>query len=399
MADYTDCKFALQLSQPFYGTLINKLRHTEDENIPTLCVTPYGVRYNPAFMAKLTDDEGVFCIAHEIQHLAWDHLSRMAVYRDTKLGPDGKPYNHHKMNMAADFPINYALRKAKVGSPPDPARLGFQICLDDKYTSDMLPEEIYCLMKDPPGSGGGSGKEKGQGGGGAQALDEHSPEPGEGEGVDANGQPTLPPLTKSDILEAAEVHKSIRGEYPVGMERLLGELVKPKQSPWALLRQFVTSTMSGRDMTTWRRLQRRLIVRRIGYPGRVAHGTGHIAIVVDTSGSIDQKMLNLFGGHMAAIMDDARPELVSLLWVDAKVHRVDEVKSGSDLRRVLSKKIPGGGGTDMREGVHKSEELKADVIIVLTDGYTPFCDSKTPLIWAITTPSVKPDVRRYIHIS
>ena len=82
-------------------------------------------------------------------------------------------------------------------------------------------------------------------------------------------------------------------------------------------RQFVTSTMSGRDMTTWRRLQRRLIVRRIGYPGRVAHGTGHIAIVVDTSGSIDQKMLNLFGGHMAAIMDDARPELVSLLWVDA----------------------------------------------------------------------------------
>ena len=48
-----------------------------------------------------------------------------------------------------------------------------------------------------------------------------------------------------------------------------------------------------------------------------------VGVVVDTSGSIGQKMLNMFGGHMAAIMDDARPE--DELRFDAiAIYRTDE---------------------------------------------------------------------------
>lgn len=390
MAVYDDARFALMLSQPFFGTLLNKVPHVVNHNVPTLYVTPYEIGYNPAFIAQLTDDEAMFCIAHEIMHMAWGHLPRMEGFQKSKIGPDGKPYNARKMNMAADYPINYSLKKAGVGSPPDAARLGFKICLDDKYTDEMTPEEIYCLLKDPPP----------QGAGGNGSMDDHQPgepSPGDGEGGgQGNGAP--PPIGPADVIQAAEAHKAIRGEYPAGMDRLIKALKRPPDSPWAILRQFVTSQFRGNDASTWRRLHRRLVTRGIGAPGRVAHGTGHIAVVCDTSGSIDDDMLQFFGGHMAAIMDDARPEKVSILWTDAKVHRVDTVKSSADLRTTLSKKVPGGGGTDMPKGVRRAEDLKANVIIVLTDGYTPFCNSDTPLIWAITTANIKPEGLRHIHI-
>ena len=165
---------------------------------------------------------------------------------------------------------------------------------------------------------------------------------------------------------------------------------RPDQSPGAILRNFVTSNLPGHDRSSWKRLQRKYAVRGIGMPGRVSMGAGRVGVVIDTSGSIGQDMLNLFASHMGAIITDAMPRDVKIYWVDAKLHRVDDAKNVTDLRRILSKKIPGGGGTDMRIGVAAAEKDKCDSIVVLTDGYTPFCDSKKPLMWAITS-DVKAD--------
>jgi predicted metal-dependent peptidase len=383
MATFNDAVSALLFSQPFFGTLLMKMQHVEDRtlNPPTACVNGREVRYHPDFFDKLTLDEAVFVVAHEVMHLAWMHLPRLRHYLRQGAGPDGKPLDTRLFNMAMDYPVNASLTVAKVGVMP---KLG---CLDmQRFPAEMSPEEVYIeLRKDQK-----KGKEpKGE------AMDGH--EPGAPEGAD--GEDLSDAITPADVLQAANTHKAIRGELPAGMDRLLGELKKPAQSPWAILRQFTTSSLPGHDATTWRRLQRRPIVRGIGMPGPVQQGAGHIGIVVDTSGSIDQRMLDLFGGHMAAIMDDARPVDVKLYWTDAKVHRVDTVKTSSDLRRVLSKKVPGGGGTDMICGVRAAETDKCDAIIVLTDGYCDFTSSVKPLMWAITTTVRATGNGRTIHIS
>lgn len=372
---FNDGVQALLLGQPFFGTLLMKMEHVPEEGCPTLYVDGKRIGYSPDFLAQQDVEQAQFCVAHEVSHAAWMHLDRVQYYLDTGIGPDGQPLDMALFNQALDYPINASLVESKIGKIP----AGVQICLDSKYTSAWTPEEVYCDLKK---NGGGKG-------GGGQAMDDHRPRNRE----DVDG------ITSADVQQAATTAQIMRGTLPAGIDRLLGQIKRPDQSPWRRLRRMVTSALSGYDASTWRRLQRRMIVRGIGMPGRTAQGAGTVGVVVDTSGSIGEKMLNLFGGHMGAIIDDARPQLVRIYWVDAKVHRVDSVRNGSQLRGVLIKPVPGGGGTDMREGVNRAIEDKCDCVVVLTDGYTPFCDAPKPVFWAITSRNVRSKFGETIHIS
>lgn len=373
---FNDGVQALLLSQPFFGSLLMKLRHVE-ESCGTLYTDGCMIGYDSEFLAQQNIEQAQFCVGHEVLHNAWLHLDRVRHYIESGIGPDGQPLDMGLFNKALDFPINASLVESKIGSPP----ANIDICLDPRYPSSMTPEEVYCLLRKDPNQSGGGGSGK--------ALDEHRPKPGN----------TTQGITAADVQQAASMCKAVQGTLPAGIDRLLGEIKKPPQSPWRRLRSFVTTSLSGYDASTWRRLQRRMIVRGVGMPGRVTQGAGVVGVVGDTSGSINDAMLRLFGGHMAAIVDDARPQEIRVYWTDAKVHRVDVAKNSSELRKILSSKIPGGGGTDMREGVRAAEADGCDSIVVLTDGYTPFCGSKKPLIWAITESGKSSPYGETIHIS
>ena len=383
---FDDAVSILLLSQPFFGNLLLRMRHVIDPTIPTLCVNRQELRYNPTFMDTLADDEAVFVVAHEVMHQAWQHLPRLQHYMDTGIGPDGKPLDFRTMNQALDFPMNHALVVAKVGKPMPKEK--FPLCLDpQRFPETMTPEEVYCELRKEQEKKGGKGGKGNEG----EPLDEHDAEPGKG------GEPDA--ITVADVLQAAEVHKAIRGTYPGGMERLLNSIRKPDKSPWARLRKFVTSGLPGADRTSWRRLQRRMIVRGIGLPGPVKMGAGTIGIVGDTSMSIGPEILNMFGGHMAAIMDDARPQQVRIYWTDTRVRQLDVVKTPSDLRRVFTKPIKGGGGTSMPDGVQAAVDDKCDIVVVLTDGETPFgSPSPVPVMWAITNQRIRAPHGETIHI-
>ena len=381
-ARFNDAVSILLLSHPFFGNLLLKMRHAPDDQIPTLYVSRSELHYNPDFMDTLTEDEAVFVVAHEVMHQAWMHLPRLQHYLDTGVGPDGKPLDPQLYNQALDYPMNHALVVGKVGRPMPKEK--FPLCLDAKrFPESMTPEEVYCILKED--------QKNGRSDAGQKPLDIHDGAASE----DGTGDP----ITAADVLQAAEIHKAIKGSYPAGLERLIGKIRKPDRSPWAILRKFVTSNLPGADRTSWRRLQRRMIVRGVGMPGPVADGAGIVGIVGDTSGSIGEEMLNLFASHMAAIIDDARPKEIRIYWTDTRVNQVDVVKASSDLRRVFTHPIKGGGGTDMPKGVAAAVEDKCNVIVVLTDGYTPFGKaSATPTLWAITDHNIDAPHGTTIHI-
>lgn len=127
-------------------------------------------------------------------------------------------------------------------------------------------------------------------------------------------------------------------------------------------------------------------------PSRSGFAAGRVGVVIDTSGSIDDALLQLFGSHLGAIMTDARPREARLYWTEAIVQRVDVARSGQEVRKIIAGGAPGGGGTDMEAGIKAALADACDVIVVLTDGYTSFNlgKPKTPVIWAMTTDVVAP---------
>ncbi len=65
---------------------------------------------------------------------------------------------------------------------------------------------------------------------------------------------------------------------------------------------------------------------------------------------------------------------VTVLACDAAVHTVTRVRKARDTA------LAGGGGTDMRAGITAAAALRPrpDVIVVFTDGYTPWPDQGPP---------------------
>jgi predicted metal-dependent peptidase len=91
------------------------------------------------------------------------------------------------------------------------------------------------------------------------------------------------------------------------------------------------------------------------------------AVVLDTSGSMSSDLLARALVEIKGILRAVGQRKVPVLCCDAAVHGgVQRVSSAFNVE------ITGGGGTDMGVGIEAAQKLRASVIIVLTDGYTPW---------------------------
>jgi predicted metal-dependent peptidase len=119
-------------------------------------------------------------------------------------------------------------------------------------------------------------------------------------------------------------------------------------------------------------------------PSLAGAGAGEIVVVGDESGSINQKMREVWGGHFKRVLESCEPERMHILHTSTKVAHIstfDECRPFTKYENYTT------GGTDMGEGVRVAAEKfpHADVCIVLTDGFTPWGKPPPmPVVWLIT---------------
>jgi predicted metal-dependent peptidase len=92
-------------------------------------------------------------------------------------------------------------------------------------------------------------------------------------------------------------------------------------------------------------------------------------VVIDTSGSVSDAMQQRFLEETQGILRACgMKEGARVISVDAEVHTNQKVMNAKNI------KLKGGGGTDMCVGIKAAMESKPkpDVVIVLTDGFTPW---------------------------
>jgi predicted metal-dependent peptidase len=166
------------------------------------------------------------------------------------------------------------------------------------------------------------------------------------------------------------------GSVPGGLARWAATVMRPRvdwrRALGAEVRRGLADA-SGRVDYSYRRPSRR--------PGNgvvlpsLRHPTPEIAAVVDTSGSMTDELL---AQALAEIEGIARRaglrSALRVLAVDTQVHAVSRARTGADV------KLAGGGGTDMGRGIDAAERLRPrpQVVVVLTDGYTPWPSAPPP---------------------
>jgi predicted metal-dependent peptidase len=141
------------------------------------------------------------------------------------------------------------------------------------------------------------------------------------------------------------------------------------------VRRAVAWTTGNAEYTYTRRSRRQSALPRVVLPG-TRRPVPDVALVVDTSGSVDDTLL----GRALGEVDGALAGLgvagssVTVLACDAAVHSVNRVRRARDAR------LAGGGGTDMRVGLAAATKLRPrpDLVVVFTDGYTPWPSTPPP---------------------
>lgn len=125
-------KTALCNKFPFFNILADKLTPIYTWRVNTQATDGTRLFINPAFTNKLTLQQKVFVMAHEIMHCALDHMNRAKM----------SGHNHERSNIAGDYEINGLLVADNLVDDATIKAIG--ALLDHKYDG-MGYEHIYAL--------------------------------------------------------------------------------------------------------------------------------------------------------------------------------------------------------------------------------------------------------------
>lgn len=383
----TKARAALVLDEPFFGSLVLRLKLKEDSFCKTMWVDGSTLGYNPGFIDSLSMDVLKGCLCHEVMHLALSHHTRRGNREKTK------------WNSAGDYAINAIIRNKF--SLPDG-------CLFDPKYSALSAEDIYSQLpideekkknqnkeegnsQESPSSGGGTSESTSPAADSQPGNDDNTDPGGCGEVRDADvgegkGIPTEADLSRSEaewkvvVSQAAQQAKAF-GNLPAGFDRVVDEIINPKINWRAILRRFM-DTLVKSDYS-WVHPNRRHIHSGIYLPSCRDSEVGTVVVGVDTSGSVSQKMLIQVAAELSSIINDINVDC-HVVYCDSKVQNTEYFSPGETISKLDAK---GGGGTDFSpvfEWVEK-ENIAPSCVIYFTDlyGSFPAVQPDYPVLWIV----------------
>jgi predicted metal-dependent peptidase len=406
---------------PYFARVLYGLQFIAVPGLGTMATTKALVcGYDPAYVAATPPDVLAADIAHEIMHVLERHFDRLAHCTDRK-----------RANIAADFPINTALRNALHNGKPiwplhPTAVMPAQFGLPDGKTA----EQYYDLLKKHEAA------KKKAGGGQGQNTAPGDPNPGQGQGSSPQGQapsqeqgpnqaqpgqgvgqgncgsvaggvdhPALAGVEgRSEIEKKAmvmQVAKAVkdhveqhgRGSVPESLVDWLDIQNRPKKRDWRrhlgqIVRECTGRIQAGGADFSMRRPSKRSYVRGMLRPGLIEN-LPTVGFVLDTSGSMGQKQLAAAVGEAVAILEALGIDEVWFAEADAAVAMKFRLVAANFFRKL---QILGRGGTDFRPAFTAATKLDPplDLLVYFTDGdgYAPLHPPRNiETVWCIVPSS------------
>ena len=370
------------MGSPKYIALAGVLmigKRTVRDDIPTACTNGRDEMYGRAFVDGLSDPELRFLVLHESYHKLYRHLTtwRHLYKEDPELA-----------NQACDYVINPKIA--------DDNRDGFAVMpergLLDWRFHEWDSAAVFNILKQEREDG--EGQSRGRPGDG---FDEH-----DWEGAQELTETEQRELAR-DIDEAIRQGALIAGKMGTGVDRDLTELLQPQVDWREVMREFISTTCSGNDYSTWKRPNRRYISAGIYMPSGVSESVEGVVNAGDMSGSIGQREQSVILTEAKQMFDTVHPNWVRMLYWDTEVCSDEKYEQHELEDFIKSTKPVGGGGTNVEcVPAHMAKHgITAQAAIVITDGhlYGGWGKWSCPVLWVIIdNKKAKPDVGTVVHV-
>ena len=312
-----------------------------------------------------------FWLLHQVSHLLRRHADRYPAPGEKELSSPvaAQTPQQRRWNMACDAEINDDLVAGELALPASALTPA-----DIHCPTGWLAEQYWDALGDnqvrPPGAGqGGVGTVPGSRdcGGGcdgrARPWDCGRP------GLSGIGRK----LVARDVAHRIREHRRQRGDVPAGWQRWADEMLQPVVSWQRVLSSAVRrgiADVAGRVDFTYRRPSRRAsVVPNVVLPS-LRQPLPQVAIVLDTSESMSDPMLGQALAEVSGVLRGlgVGRRRLRVVCCDATAYEAQRILNAHEAR------LLGGGNTDMGAGLEAASALKPrpDLIIVLTDGHTPW---------------------------
>ena len=379
-ADFRTARAFLLNLFPFLGRALGSVTPVQAPGLGTMAVDKYWrLYYDPVLWDRCSRVEIAAMIMHEVEHLLGRHAQRAAAI----LGYEPPPPSEQsptlkrllkKMNIAMDYAIHGRKGWTRDNVPrwgvfPDKDGLPLGLSFE-KYLS-LMPDDEEEEEDGGDGGRGRKGESCGGGSGAGQPNEWELGDPGEaGSGLGKDQQEQVLQGTAQDIKEAQESGR-LQGKDAGRWVKWADQFLAPSTVPWQTLAAAVIrqqKRVAGADDFSWQRPSPLSwgMPDGIILPGMVSYEftTG---VVLDQSGSMGDKDVMDSMSEVEGLIKTCNSK------VNAYVAAVDVASAHKDLHSMRS--LTGGrtnGGTDLRPAMAQAIKDNCDLLVVCTDGYTPW---------------------------
>lgn len=358
------------------------------KSVPFAATDAKNIMINPDTFFKFSLPERTYVMAHEIVHNVYGDVELL--HRCNNMGTvpmnDGSPalpFRNSTMQKAMDLRINALLTKSRIGKPPKEGHF------DAKMTGEESVLDVYkkCYEEEGPDP-----EDQGNNPGGFDALQKPGQSSGKAPGASSNQRNPQQWAVETAAAQVIEQNKS-QGKMAGALKRMFEKLLEPEVD-WRNHIHTLINRITGSGGWNWKVPDPYWAPHEFFSPRRSGKGAGWIVVWGDTSGSRGDDEIASNMAELAGILEDVNPQRITVVWCDADIDFIDEVKDAADLSHIQARGTKGGGGTDQQpvfDWIAKQDDTP-DLYIGFTDGLVDFPDTppKFPVIWASSTDQPYP---------
>lgn len=418
-------KRRLLVKYPFFGSVVANSNFIAEPAVGTAGTDGKNIYYNPNFIESITDDQQTFIFAHEICHIAFDHIFRS----------EGK--DKYLWNIATDSVVNAFLKQDGLPIVEDGVDIPEAINYDAEEMYKKLLEKKKQQQQQSSSSGENSqeqdkqsqeqssngsskdsqGEEKQQDVGHdthsmwdkaiEKRYQEEQQQPDEKQNKEQEKKKNeeIKKLTELGEKEAFKQNKIERNKQLEELRKALASQSHGHGNTTNSERRNITDIGTSEPLIDWRRLLKEAVKYDIDWSYQNAGIEDGVVtayleemprpeteIVLDTSGSIDETLLRNFLRECKNILQTSK---VKVGCFDTQFYGFTEIKDVSDIDNLP---FYGGGGTNFEVAVNAFTR-RVENKIIFTDGDANMPNTPIDAIWIVFGGiKINPAGGKVIHI-